>query len=123
MNDLDKNLGDLQRAYPDLTFRKSDNTIVCVLGDTHFGVLNSDDSINTKALSSLLRMKKFLDVEPKMIQSGYTGHYAIVLSDLTVKVTSTEHSALTFAHQFGDEFFVGRIGQETVRLAELGVGY
>ena len=123
MYDPNQVLAALTSLYPRLKFSlNADGKVVCNIGLTTFGVLNDDGTPNIEAINSCVRIDKFLEVEQGMIDRGLYGQYAIIIPDGKVMVCPTEHSALTYAEQFQGRAFVGRIGMELKRTAELMSG-
>ena len=115
MTSLHDILIDLWTFHPHLNFREEHDTIVCDIdGGASFDVLTNDNrTVNYNQIDYLTRMQKFVDVELTMMKAGFYGHCAIILPDLTVKVSPSEHSALTLIEEFPrHQTFVGRVGME-----------
>jgi hypothetical protein len=93
-------------SYPALAFDVRHGTIGVVILGTFYGVLK-DVCPNYLLIRHVHREMMFLDKEPRLIEKGFKGKYAIVMDDGKVSITDTEGSALTFA---GDDGFVAQIG-------------
>lgn len=105
---MDELLISLTNRYPDVPFKKKDDTIVFILDGFGFSVVQNG-AINEPTLKSCLRMFKFEQVQSKLVEGGFSGRYAVIAEDHSVKIFSTETEAIDFLES-NPNSFIHRIG-------------
>jgi len=105
---MDELLIHLTDLYPGVPFEKQDGTIVFKTDGFGFSVVQNGE-INEPALKSCLRKYKFDKIQDKLIKDGFSGRYAVIAEDHSVKIVSTETEAIDLIESNPNSFF-RRIG-------------
>jgi hypothetical protein len=101
-------LNKLELRAPNLDLVLDNDLIYAVFDNFRFPV-STGSGVNEGAFKSCQRIRKFNELEQRMINDGYDGSYAIVTADLSVKIISTEDEAIRYVNENSDSFYK-RIG-------------